>query len=349
MDSLAALTIELQQGRDLPASAAEAAATWLAAAEVAADEKKAFLRQLHRKGETVEEVAAFARVFRKLARDPGLADFAEKGIDIVGTGGSASGGFNISSAAAVTVAACGVPVLKHGNRAITSLSGAADFLGVLGLPIQDEPAILRRSLEALDFCFFFAPAFHPAFKEIMPVRKALAAEGQRTVFNILGPLINPAQPKFQILGVFSAKWVRPLAEVLTVLGVEAGLAVHCAVEDGRSMDEFTTCGINTLAGIGRLRDWTAELDAKAFGLSPSPGDHVSGGTPMENVAAFEGLLRGEGPDGLRDTIALTAGAALYVAGAAADIPSGAQRALQVLGDGTVERWLKKARAFYAAL
>jgi anthranilate phosphoribosyltransferase len=349
MDSLAALIEELENGRDLTTAAAEGAARSLASPAVPGAPKKQFLAALHRKGESVEEVAAFARVFRELARDPGLAEFAARGIDIVGTGGSASGGFNVSSSAAVTVAACGVPVLKHGNRAITSQSGAADFLGVLGLPIQENPAILRRSLEELNFCFFFAPAFHPAFKEIMPVRKELAAEGQRTVFNILGPLINPAKPAYQVLGVFAESWVQPLAEVLSVLGLKAGIAAQCALEDGRSMDELTTCGTNTLAGIGALRALSGTFEARAFGLSHSPGDHVSGGTPTENVAIFEGILRGDGPDGLRDTIALTAGAALHVTGHAPDIAAGAQQALAALSDGTVAQWLERARTFYGSL
>ena len=214
MSHLQEITHILESGRDLTAAECATAAEQLPRPEVAPEDKKAFLTALHTKGESVEEVTAFAKVFRGLASDPQLSDIAAEAIDIVGTGGSGSKGFNISSTTAFILAAEGVKVLKHGNRAITSQSGSADFLGQHGIRMDTDPALLRAAVDELNFCFFFAPAFHPAFKEIMPIRMELAKEGQRTIFNILGPLINPAKPAHQLLGVFAPNWVKPLANAL---------------------------------------------------------------------------------------------------------------------------------------
>lgn len=349
MESLTPLTDALRRGESLSFSAAQGAARSLVETSESFEAKKAFLEALHVKGESVTEVTALAGVFRDLARDPKLGAVADRAIDIVGTGGSASGGYNVSSAAAVIVAACGVPVLKHGNRAITSQSGAADFLSVLGLPIQEDPAILRQSVEALNFCFLFAPAFHPAFKEIVPVRQALAAEKKRTIFNILGALLNPARPKYQLLGVFSPEWVKPLAEALTGLGLTSGVAASCRLDDGRRMDELTTAGANTVAGVGTLKDLDTEWSAADFELEPADPNGIRGGTPGENVAVFEAMLEEKGPSGLRDTIIFNAGVALFVAGAEDEVGSGVRRAREALVGGTVKAWLNEARDFYRSV
>lgn len=346
MVSLEALTETLLRGESLKISDAEAAARMLAAPDHSMESKKAFLGALHDKGETAAEVTAFARVYRDLSRDPEMGDIVDRAVDIVGTGGNGGGGYNISSAAAITVAACGVPVLKHGSRAVTSESGAADFLGLLGLPVQEDPESLRRSVERLNFCFIFAPAFHPAFKEIMPARKALAAEKKRTIFNILGPLINPARPRFQLLGVFAPDWVRPMAESLTKLGLENGLAVCSTLDDGRRMDEFTTAGTNTVAGVGASSEIDAEWLASDFDLKSAHPAELRGGDPSRNVALFEEMIRGRGPSGLIDTIALNAGAALFLTGAEDEISTGILRAREALVGGAVKKWLEDARELY---
>jgi anthranilate phosphoribosyltransferase len=190
MSPLLPFITQLADNQDLTFEQISEAACALASPSCPADDKRLFLIALSRKGETAQEVAGLAMTFRQLARDPGLQDWAPRAIDIVGTGGDGYGSFNISTVSAITVAAAGVPVIKHGNRAVTSKSGAADFLAMLGVPQNPPLELLRASMEQLNFCFLFAPSFHPAFKEIMPVRKALAEEGQRTVFNILGPLIT---------------------------------------------------------------------------------------------------------------------------------------------------------------
>lgn len=347
MSDLSEFTNTLKASGAISAEEAKKAAQSLADESVTLEEKKAFLIALHEAGETVEVVTAFAEVFRGLALDPQLGDFASQAVDIVGTGGTGTGGYNISSATAVIVAACGQPVLKHGNRAITSKSGAADFLGQIGVTPQADPGVLRASVEELNFCFFFAPAFHPAFKSIMPVRLELAKSGQRTIFNILGPLINPAKPKRQLLGVGGKDWVGPLASALTQLGVERGIAAHCILSDGRGMDELTTTGENIVSGIGAYDALDGQWSAERYGFSSAPVSSVMGGTPEENFAAFRAILVGEGDAGLIDTLVLNAGVALHLVEAVDSLEAGFVEARAALTDGRVSTWLEKASGFFA--
>jgi len=349
MSLLPSLTIQLAEKINLSRDQARDAALELARAEISIEDKKEFLRSLTRKGETSEEVAAFAAAFRTLARGTGLDDIAPNAIDVVGTGGSGSGSYNISSVAAIVVAAYGVPVFKHGNRAITSKSGAADFLGALGVPLTPSRAGIRKSVEELNVCFLFAPNYHPAFKEIGPVRKALAAEGQRSIFNILGPLINPARPAYELLGVFGPQWVTPLAGALDELGLRSGLAVYGRLDDKIGMDEFSTAGDNHVAGFGKLRNvkgvWTPEL----LGFGRCAASELKGSTPEENVAILRKLARGEGSNGLIDTISLNAGAALWIAGRANDIADGAAKARETLVGGATAKWLEKADTIFKTI
>jgi anthranilate phosphoribosyltransferase len=348
MSELSELTIKLRSSLNLDEESCSRAAIDLTRPEIPAAEKKAFLEALHAKGESVEEVAAFATVFRRLATDPKLADVASDAIDIVGTGGSGSKGFNISSVTAFILAASGVKVLKHGNRAITSQSGSADFLGQHGIRMDTDPALLREAIETLNFCFFFAPAFHPAFKEIMPVRKEMAAEGKRSIFNILGPLINPAKPAFQLLGVFSPDWVEPLAKTLNRLGLKRGLAVCCELSEGGYMDEFTTAGTNHVCGFGDLagthENWTAEH----LGFTRASREELVGGTAAENVAMLDDIIRGAGRPGLVDSLVVNAGAAFFIVEQVDSLDEGFALARETLLGGALRSWLEKAHAFYAA-
>ena len=345
--ALPVLTATVEDGQALMPDEAAAAAHHLADADVPLEEKASFLSALAEKGETVDEVTAFADVFRGLARDPGLSEWGDRAIDIVGTGGSRSGGFNVSTVSAFVVAACGVPVLKHGNRAITSKSGSADFLSAAGIKISADPEVLRRSVEALNFCFFFAPAFHPAFKHIMPVRKALAARGQRTIFNILGPLINPAKPPYQLLGVFTPEWVKPLALTLDALRVQRGLAACATLPDDRKMDELASVGENRVCGVGELANLDTTWRPVDFGMGQGFATELDGGSPDDNLTLFQAMLAGTAPSTLVDTICLNAGVALVLARAAKDWPEGIARARSALVDGTVAEWFKRAQAFYA--
>ena len=200
MPILTELTKQLSNWTNLQFEQVEVAASELSSPDVSGEEKSSFLVALADKGETADEVAAFAQAFRQRAVDPGVQDWAADAIDVVGTGGDHSGGFNVSSLVVLTLASAGVPAMKHGNRGITSKCGSADLLAALGVDLTATPEKLQNALRELGFVFFFAPNYHPAFKHIVPVRKALAAEGRRTVFNILGPLINPGRPAHVLLG-----------------------------------------------------------------------------------------------------------------------------------------------------
>ncbi len=349
MSELNLLSEHLLSGKDLDAESASAAARLLSEEKIPAADKKVFLKALAGKGESVAEVVAFAKVFRELALDPQLADWADRGIDIVGTGGSGSGGYNISSVTAFSLAAAGVPVLKHGNRAITSQSGSADFMTMAGITVQSDPLKMRASLEALNFCFFFAPAFHPAFKHIMPVRKELAEEGQKTIFNILGPLINPAKPRFQLLGVFAESWVKPLAEVLGNVGVQRGYAVHCQLSNGKPLDELSSAGLNHLVGIGDLHGQNRSFTAEGLGLLSCDPSEVKGGSAEENWLLLEDILEGKGRSGLLDSLCLNVAAAMLVVQKVDTLELGLAAARETILGGALRDWLKQAREFYQAL
>lgn len=349
MQTLEQLTGEVLSGRDLSTNEASAVARWLASPELDPGVKKACLQALAAKGETAVEVAAFARTFRELARDPGVAAWAPRAIDVCGTGGDGSGTFNISTAVSFIVAAAGVPVFKHGNRSITSKCGSADLLEALGIRLDAPLDQIRASLEGFNFCFFFAPAFHPAFKEIMPVRQALAAEGQRSVFNLLGPLINPGRPAHQLLGVYSAQWVDRLAGALGELNLSAGLVVHGIPAPGAALDELSCAGTNVVAGFGRFAGVCGEWDAARAGLPPAQVGDLAGGGIEANLATLHALLSGRAdavPEGLRNSVLLNAGAALWAAGAAMDLRSGVQQAAALLESGKVGDWLSGIQNFY---
>ncbi len=349
-DALATLSNLIGAGQDLSPEQAAQAATLLAADGVTLAAKQSFLLAFAAKGETATELAAFAGTFRGMAIDPGVAAWADRAIDVCGTGGDGSSTFNISTAVSFIVAAAGVPVFKHGNRSITSKCGSADLLEGLGFRLDLSPEQLRQSLAALNFCFFFAPAFHPAFKAIMPVRKVLAAAGQRSIFNLLGPLINPGRPAHQLLGVFGPHWVQPLAQALDALGLKSGLVVHGLPEAGRALDELSCAGSNQLAGFGRLVEYAGPLAAGDVGLPSCDFSELAGGGLEENLELLHTLLAGGEaclPAGLRNSILLNAGAALWVAGQAVDIPSGIRAAHALLAEGSVARWLQGAQTLNA--
>ncbi|MDX2108888.1 MAG: anthranilate phosphoribosyltransferase [Verrucomicrobiota bacterium] len=346
MSMLESLTRKLVSRESLDESEAAGAALLLLEAEVSAVERMEFLRALAHKGETPVEVAAFAHTFRRLARNPGLEAWAGRAVDIVGTGGDHFGSYNISTTAAFITAAGGVPVIKHGNRAITSQSGTSDFLGALGVATEATSAELLASLESLNFCFLFAPAYHPAFKELMPVRKALAAEGQRTIFNLLGPLINPAQPAHLLMGVFAETWVKPLATALGSLGVKRGLVCHGRLSEVASgLDELTTAGDNRIAGFGELAAMDTVFGAALFGLRECEPEVLKGGTAAQNVEMLGEIAAGTAPGGLTDTVLFNAGAAFWVAGKAETLIEGIAQARTIVESGALRDWLLRLKAF----
>ncbi|MDR2981221.1 MAG: anthranilate phosphoribosyltransferase [Puniceicoccales bacterium] len=340
------LSEKVSCGNSLDEVEATQMALWLADAEEDFEGKKDFLRALTLKGESVEEVFAFAKTFRDLSRHVDGFSVPEMAIDIVGTGGDKSGTFNISSATSLIVAAAGVPVIKHGNRSITSESGSADFLAGVGVPVEVPDEKLIRSLEELNYCFFYAPAFHPTYKAFMPVRKALAAEGHKTVFNILGPLINPVSPPMYLLGVFSEHWVDLLAAVLERLSVRRGLVCHCVLPEGGGLDELATAGVNRVCGVGELAGVNGSWLPGDFGLESRPRKELLGGDPEENRILFGDFLNGAAPQGLQDTIVFNAATSLWVAGRVPSVRDGIILAGDILGNGTVRRYVQKLREFY---
>jgi anthranilate phosphoribosyltransferase len=281
-----------------------------------------FLMALRTRGETVDEYAAAASVMRAKC-NPVKAP--EGAMDIVGTGGDGKGTLNISTATAFVVAGAGVTVAKHGNRNLSSKSGAADALTELGLNVMVGPEVVERCLAEAGIGFMMAPMHHPAIRHVMPVRAEL---GTRTIFNILGPLTNPAGVKRQLTGAFSATLIRPMAETLLALGSEKAWLVHGA--DGT--DEISICGETAVSAVegGTVRDFT--LHPEDAGLSPHPFEAILGGTPAENAAAFRALLDGT-TGAYRDAVLLNAAAALVVADKAAGLAEGVDRARAAIDSG----------------
>jgi anthranilate phosphoribosyltransferase len=281
-----------------------------------------FLMALRTRGETVAEYAAAATVMRGKCLPVSAPEGA---MDIVGTGGDGKGTLNISTATAFVVAGAGVIVAKHGNRNLSSKSGAADALTELGLNVMVGPEVVERCLTEAGIGFMMAPMHHPAIRHVMPVRAEL---GTRTIFNILGPLTNPAGVKRQLTGAFSASLIRPMAETLLTLGTEKAWLVHGA--DGT--DEISICGATSVSAVedGTVRDFA--VHPEDAGLSPHPFEAILGGTPSENAAAFRALLDGA-PGAYRDAVLLNAAAALVVADRAATLAEGVAMAREAIDSG----------------
>ena len=350
MENLLESTEKLKNGLSLPKVEAERAAEILGYESISDEEKINFLKALAIKGETAEEVSAFASVFRKLAIDPEVSDFAEKGIDVCGTGGDGFGTFNISTTVGFILAAAGVPVLKHGNRSITSQCGSADLMEAIGIQLMVDVSVHRRALEAINFTFFFAPAFHPVFKAIMPARKALAEEGQKTIFNLLGPMINPAQPKHQLMGVYSRLWIDPIAKAMDALKLNGGMIVHGVPVPNSALDELSCAGENYHRGFGALSDHSGVLDLATAGLSECNAEDLKGGSVDENVAMLFDFANNKGAtikQGLRDSIYLNAAAGFLSAGKVANLGEGVHLATKIVEEGHLLEWLNQVKAFYS--
>ena len=315
------LLAQLASGRTLTEAEAEAAFEIIMSGDATPAQMGALLMALRVRGETVDEITGAARIMRRKA----LAIDAPPGtIDTVGTGGDAAGTFNISTASALVAAACGVPVAKHGNRAFSSRSGAADVLTALGVNIDADMGIVRRCLWEIGMCFLMAPRHHSAMRHVGPTRVEL---GTRTIFNLLGPMSNPAGTRRQLVGVFAPEWVRPMAEVLGRLGAEHAWVVH-----GSGIDELTTAGVTKVAEFRDGRVVEFDVVPEEAGLKPARIEDLKGGEPTHNAALMREVLAGaRGP--LRDVVVLNSAAALVVAGRAEDLRHGADLAAQVIDSG----------------
>ena len=288
------------------------------------------LMALRVRGETVDEITGAVSAMRaKMLR----VDAPANAIDVVGTGGDASGSYNISTCAAFIVAGAGIPVAKHGNRSLSSKSGAADVLMSLGVKIDLAPEDVGRCIRDAGIGFMFAPAPHPAMKNVGPTRVEL---GTRTIFNLLGPLSNPANVKKQLVGVFSRHWIEPLAQVLKNLGSESVWVVHGS--DG--LDEITTSGPTYVAALENGKIRTFEISPDDVGLKPVKVDALRGGDADANAAALTSVLANK-DSAYRDVAAMNAGAALVVAGAAKDIKGGVALARKSLESGAAKTKLER--------
>ncbi|MBM7070549.1 anthranilate phosphoribosyltransferase [Shewanella sp. 202IG2-18] len=286
------------------------------------------LTALKVKGETVAEICGAADASLAVAKPFPYrsTDFGNSGIvDLVGTGGDGFNTINISTTSTFVAAAAGCKVAKHGSRSVSSKSGASDVLSHLGVDLTMAPALASQSLAENGICFLFAPHYHSGFKHAVPVRQALKT---RTIFNILGPLVNPARPSFMLLGVYSPKLVQPIASVLKEMGVKRALVVH-----GSGMDEIAVHGDTQITELkeGELRHYT--LSPADFGISTHSADDLVGGTPADNAEATRNILSGQGKPAHIDAVAVNAGAAIYLSGLADSLKVATSIAKEIMNSG----------------
>ena len=320
------------EGRSLTLEEARLAMGAVMDGEATPAQLAALLVALRMRGETVEELAGFATAMRERVT---AVEAPPGAIDLVGTGGDGSGTFNVSTAAALVVAAAGVPVAKHGNRAITSRSGSADAIEALGIRMEHSAESASRDLRELGFAFLFAPAFHPAMRHAGPTRREI---GVRTAFNLVGPITNPAGARRAVIGVADGVTAARIAEVTRLLGTERTLGVH-----GAGLDELPLDGPGAVydgrpEGIERRTVVAAEL-----GLASAPTGALAGGDATENAARIEAILSGQPGPG-RDVVLLNAAAGLLAAGRAADLPTGISLAAATIDDGRASALLARLRA-----
>jgi anthranilate phosphoribosyltransferase len=316
-------------GKPLSFEDARAAFDVMMSGEATPSQIGGFLMALRVRGETVDEISGAVATMRAKML---TVEAPEDAIDIVGTGGDASGSYNVSTAAAFIVAGAGVPVAKHGNRALSSKSGAADTLAALGVDIEIGPERISACIREAGVGFMFAPMHHSAMRHVGPSRVEL---GTRTIFNLLGPLSNPAGVRRQLVGVFAPEWVEPIAHVLKALGTEVAWVVH-----GDGLDEVTTAGTTRVASLegGKVRLF--ELKPEDAGLPRADFAALKGGDAAHNAAALRAVLDGQ-PGAYRDIAVMNAGAALVIAGRAADIAEGAALAARSIDTGKAREALDR--------
>lgn len=324
--------IKLSQKQDLSYEEAEQVMNEIMEGQASDVQKSAYLTALSMKGENIDEITASAAGMRahciKLLHNMDV-------LEIVGTGGDGANSFNISTTSAMVIAAAGVPVAKHGNRAASSKSGAADVLEALGVKIDLPPERSAKLLKEIQICFLFAQNYHIAMKYVAPIRKEL---GIRTVFNILGPLSNPAGANMELMGVYEQELVEPLAQVMAKLGVVRGMVVY-------GQDKLDEISMSAPTSVCEIRDgWfqSYEITPEQFGYARCPKTELTGGTPEENAEITKAILRGVERGAKRCAVCLNAGAAIYIAGKARSMEEGVRMAEQIIDDG---RAMKKLEQF----
>ena len=324
--------IKLSKKQDLTYAEAETVMDEIMSGQATPVQMSAYLTALSLKGETIDEITASAAGMRahciKLLHNLDV-------LEIVGTGGDGSNSFNISTTSSLVIAAGGVPVAKHGNRAASSKSGAADVLEALGVKITLTPERSAEILKKINICFLFAQNYHIAMKYVAPIRKEL---GIRTVFNILGPLSNPAGANMELMGVYDQSLVEPLAQVMANLGVDRGMVVY----GQDSLDEISMCAPTSVCEIRDGKFTSYEITPEQFGYERCEKGALTGGTPAENAEITKAILKGEEKGPKRQAVCLNAGAALYIAGKATSIEEGVKLAESLIDSGAA---LKKLEEF----
>lgn len=323
--------LKLAKKENLTYEEAEAVMNEIMSGEATPVQMSSYLTALSLKGETIDEITASAAGMRahcvKLLHDMDV-------LEIVGTGGDGSNSFNISTTASMVIAAGGVPVAKHGNRAASSKSGAADVLEALGVNITISPEKSAELLKKINICFLFAQNYHIAMKYVAPIRKEL---GIRTVFNILGPLSNPAGANMELMGVFDGSLVEPLAQVMENLGVTKGMVVY----GQDKLDEISMCAPTSVCEIRDGKFTSYEIMPEQFGYTRCEKDALKGGTPQENAEITKAILNGADKGPKRQAVCLNAGAALYIAGKAETMEQGVRMAEELIDSGAAQKKLEE--------
>jgi anthranilate phosphoribosyltransferase len=333
----------LQEGTELSGNQVQEAATDLLDESIKISTKADFLEALSKKGETPAEIAAFVEEFLKHAVVPELKYVRKPIIDVCGTGGDQLGMFNVSTASVFVLAAAGCAVVKHGNRAITSKCGGADVLEALDINIEMPPAELVECIKSVGAGFLYAPNYHTAFAAVAPVRKLLAKRGSHSIFNLLGPLLNPVKPKFQLVGINNPKLGADYAKILALLGRERAWVCHGISEkDHLGMDEFCAVGSTMVWPTGKSK---FEVDASVLGIRGGTIADLKGGTAKQNAKIIQEILSGADLGPKRDMVALNASAGLVVAGVATDIRNGLEIAREVLSNGKAMTVLDEWKSF----
>ena len=340
MDSL---IDQLESQQDLGAREVTAMAEYLLDEAGEVEKKMRMLKALADKGETAAEIAEFVSVFLEKAERPSFLGHSFDGptVDVCGTGGDKLDLFNVSTTSMFLVAAAGGVVVKHGNRGITSKSGGADVLEALGVPVDLPSEVVGECLEKAGVGFLFAPKYHPAFKAVVPVRKQLAEQGQRTIFNVMGPLLNPANPECQLVGVFDRKLCPVFAEILQRMGRDSAWVVHGMTQDGGAVDELSLMGPSLIFKSGRYQSLIdEEVSPQDFGLELAKVEDLQGGDAQVNAEILEGILSGRETGVKRDMVLLNAAGAMACAGLADHLEHGLEKAREVISDGSALERLK---------
>jgi len=336
-----ALIQHVEDGRELSLREIDVAAEMLLSESVNDDKKARFLKALTAKGETATEITGFVEAFLERAVDPGVTGMEFNGptIDVCGTGGDKLNLFNVSTTSMFVIAAGGAVVVKHGNRGITSKSGGADVLEALGVDIELSPEAFRESLEVAGVGFLFAPLYHPAFKAVAGVRAMLAKEGVRTIFNLIGPLLNPARPECQLIGVCDPNLNSVFAEILQRLGRDSAWVVHGSTADGGSVDEVSLLGQTRICKSGSYQSNVDEVvEPEDFGLSVCPVEDLQGGDAVANAKILTDILSGIETGPKREMVLLNAGAGLACAGLVDTMGQGVRMAADLIDSGqAIER------------